>query len=607
MISGLKALASLIVLLMALGEGGPTLVAAANAYEVRVLGSAELELEAVGAGTNLNVRGQLVDDLGRGLAQRRVDLLVENERRATVNQARVYTDFQGRFSWSSDEVPGSYVVTASFAGSEHLPASRSSASVRLVAEPVVLEVQVPSFVYGEAEVFADFQASSAGQGVATFVSVYRAGEAVAAAQLDTYGRTRLDLQPFVELGDNAFEFVIEGTAYREAVRVAQNVRRGDQIEVVGRVERVFLRMRRGWEMRLQVDDERGGVPDLDVRWRVRREGEDPVEFEGKTDASGMARYFVESRAGAQGIYEVDARVLPPAGAELVWPGERWEVEEAPGEKALRLAAMVAVLLALVWVGRGVARRAGVMMRAWWGRLRAHRARARTPEDAMARDMASGLEELELEERSEAQDESLDPALTLVVELWDRWRDRGIEGATLSLTGADETTIAHARELGGGAYALSLSHSATSTLSAAASGFVDARATLERGRSGRLRLKMSPVPLKIRELYRWLVRRAHGEDLWGTLTPAQIARALARQQPVSAEVSLGWSEALEGWTRLRAEERPAELLRLLTAAVEETNFSGRDYDVALWHRVREIVLELDRLVAFERGALPPGAP
>ncbi|TXD31967.1 hypothetical protein FRC96_19700, partial [Lujinxingia vulgaris] len=358
---------------MTLTEGGITRVPAAAAYEVRVLGSAELELEAVGAGTNLNVRGLLVDDLGRGLAQRRIDLLVENERRATINQARVYTDFQGRFSWSSDEIPGSYVVTASFAGSEHLPASQASASVRLVAEPVALEVQVPSFVHGEAEVPARFQASSAGQGVATFVSVYRAGEAVAAAQLDTYGRTRLDLQPFVEQGDNAFEFVIEGTAYREAVRATHNVRRGDQVRVIGQVDRVFLRLRRGWEVRLQVDDERGGVPDLEVRWTVRREGDEPVEVEGTTDASGMATHFIESPPGADGVYEVDARVVPPAGEPLVWPGERWEVEEAPAERALRLAAMVAVCLALLWVGRGVARRAGVVVRAWWERVRARRA------------------------------------------------------------------------------------------------------------------------------------------------------------------------------------------------------------------------------------------
>lgn len=592
------------VLLMTLTEGGITRVPAAAAYEVRVLGSAELELEAVGAGTNLNVRGLLVDDLGRGLAQRRIDLLVENERRATINQARVYTDFQGHFSWSSDEIPGSYVVTASFAGSEHLPASQASASVRLVAEPVALEVQVPSFVHGEAEVPARFQASSAGQGVATFVSVYRAGEAVAAAQLDTYGRTRLDLQPFVEQGDNAFEFVIEGTAYREAVRATHNVRRGDQVRVIGQVERVFLRLRRGWEVRLQVDDERGGVPDLEVRWTVRREGDEPVEVEGTTDASGMATHFIESPPGAEGVYEVDARVVPPAGEPLVWPGERWEVEEAPAERALRLAAMVAVCLALLWVGRGVARRAGVVVRAWWERVRASRARARAADDEMARDVARGLEEIELEVRSEDNGEGEAGSSTLVVEVWDRWRDRGIEGATLILTDTDGTTTP-ARELGGGAYALALTRNTPATLSATAAGFVEARAALERGRGGRLRLKMSPVPLKIRELYRWLVQRAHGEDLWGSLTPAQIANALSRHEASPADHVLDWYDALERWTQLRAEDRPAELLRLLTAAVEETNFSGHDYDVAIWHRVREIVLELDRLVASERGALHQG--
>ncbi|TXD37817.1 hypothetical protein FRC98_09045 [Lujinxingia vulgaris] len=602
----LKALASLIFCLIALGEGGLNFLPAAAAYEVRVLGSAELELEAVGAGTNLNVRGLLVDDLGRGLAQRRVDLLVENEQRATINQARVYTDFQGRFSWSSDEVPGSYVVTASFAGSEHLPASQASASVRLVAEPVALEVQVPSFVHGEAEVPARFQASSAGQGVSTFVSVYRAGEPVAAAQLDTYGRTTLDLQPFVEQGDNAFEFVIEGTAYREAVRVSQNVRRGDRVEVSGQVERVFLRMRRGWEVRLQVEDERGGVPDLDVIWRVSREGEEPVKVEGRTDAGGGASTFVESPPGAQGVYAVEARVEPPAGVALVWSGERWEVKEAPQEKALRMAAMVAVVLALLWVGRGVARRALVVVRAWWGRVLARRSRARATEDAMARDVARGHEELEFEEVREAPDESAEVASTLVVELWDRWRDRAIAGATLRVEGADGT-IEDARELGEGAYALSVSGAVGLTLRATAPGFVEARATLERARSGRLRLKMSPVPLKIRELYRWLVQRAHGEDLWGSLTPAQIAQALAHQDASTTDTALDWYARLERWTQLRAEDRPAELLRLLTAAVEETNFSGHDYDVALWHRVREIVMELDRLVATEPGALQKEGP
>ena len=118
--------------------------------------------------------------------------------------------------------------------------------------------------------------------------------------------------------------------------------------------------------------------------------------------------------------------------------------------------------------------------------------------------------------------------------------------------------------------------------------------------------MTPVPLKIREIYRWLVERAHGEDLWGSLTPAQIAATLARHLTPAPSAGDDWREQIERWTHLQAEERPGALLELLTAAVEETNFSGRDYDVELWHQVRAIVMELDRLGAADgtssKGAL-----
>ncbi|RAL23749.1 hypothetical protein DL240_06225 [Lujinxingia litoralis] len=567
-------------------------VSPAAAFEVRVRGHASLELEATGAGTTLGVRGRLVDDVGAGLVQRRVDLVVRDERLIEVERARVYTDFNGGFSWSTERAPGVYSVEAGHAGSEHLSVASARASARLVPEEVELRVQAPAFVLGGAPAPVELQASSGGIGVATYVSVYRAREAVAAVELDAYGRGTIELAPFLKQGDNRFDFVVEPSPYRDEVHQSRSVRRGDSVAVTGQVEQVFLRLQRGVEIGIEVSDERGGVPDLRVVWEVRHDGEVVRELEGMTDAAGRARGFVEVAGADEGRWEVSAEVFPDAGAPLSWPGERWDVKPAPWERPVRGLAVLAAVLALLWFGRGAllsfVRRARQIITGF----RAREA-SRGGEEGFRAELDRGHEQVCLDRLPEVSDALASEERRVVVELWDRWRERPVAEGVVRVEGPEgvEESVRGGPQ---GRCSVSRPSVGQVTLMAQAPGFVLASARLDASSPARVRLSMTPVPLKIRELYRWLIQRAHGDDLWGTLTPAQIAGALSRHMGPQHAAGQGWQQELERWRELAPQERPNALLRVLTAAVEETNFSGHHYDVEVWHRVREVVLELDRL-------------
>lgn len=580
------------------------------ALEVQIHGESSLEIYAEPAGTVFRLAGILRDDVGAGLPVQDISVEVRRAGRIVVEET-VLTDYGGNFAFVAELEPGSYHVQAAYGGSSHISASRESLAFTLEVEPVELIVEAPNWVYGEdpsAEIM--IRATVEDRGLPTFVVISLQGEPLDTVDLDFDGTARFDIGRHLAVGHNAVDVRIEESSHRQAAARQVVIRYVASIDLTGQAEEVFRRLRRGIEVSVVVRDEIGGIEGVNVEFRLDpvdegishdSNGETPAARlpllrEVKTDHRGDgAAFFSFDEMGAQ-PWEVSARVFPPHSEPLVWSGG--ELSHTPSSWAalVQMLALIALLVGGLWLSRGSLHSLWSALRASLGRRGGGEKEVHEAEEAVF----APVESLELMTVADLAGDDDEGTSTIMIQVWDEWKSRPLAGARLILSGpgqdgerleliSTENGVVAVPQLSDGQW----------TIEVEASGFVPGRTQVEMPTlRDRFRLVLTPVPLKIRRMYRWMVKQADGEDPWGRLTPREIEEALLTSQAGvesdSSEArvkSSDWREFLKGWEELDDQGRIDQLLRAITEVVEETNFSGRNFEKSVWEISRALMKEL----------------
>ena len=558
--------------------------------EVSVQGASDLDVDVRTAGTSLQVEGRLTDDIGDPLPEQRIDISVRDA--ATSFDEDLYTDFYGRFSMATELSPGSYDVEIDFAGASHLSGTRRSETIDVETAPVRVGLETPGWVHGaDEEVPIEVAARSDGEGLATFVWLEVDGESIASFELGADGRGRFDAGPFLEVGDNELIVGVPETDYRERAAATARIRRVDEPTVDGEVERVFRRTERGHRVGLTVEDDQGPVAGAtaDVRLTEATGDEERrlVERIATGDDGRGTAMFADDDID-DGTWSVTAAVQPDVGEPILWRGGEIEYYPPLWLRLLRLAGMVILAAGGLWLGR----HALVTLRTIVVRI-FERREDDDSESVGDKPVLEAVEEVDLEVVESGDVAELTGPQTVVLRLRDEWRDEAVDEAVVEVEGPDGTTEEF-DVTDGDDLVLCDRRTGPSTIEVRAPGFVPAFATLEVPIDARLvRLEMTPVPIKIRRAYRWMLERTQGEDVWGRLTPREVERAMRRIEPVDDSVELrDWRDVLEReWSASDEEERIDLLVRTVTAVVEETNFSGRDFEVEVWESTRRVMSAL----------------
>ena len=318
----------------------------------------------------------------------------------------------------------------------------------------------------------------------------------------------------------------------------------------------------------------------------------------RTDQSGKFRVSFDGDELRDGLWRAHMVVVPDAGPEVAVPTEPLELDRTSSRILLDMLGIVGLLGLVALFGQRL-----------WQVLYAHfkerRRRAKTREQA-ARAFADDetivpvhmSQEVDLGEPS-ASDRSVWGVV------WDRWRDEPMQHAELTvvdLAGDEvvETSQTDASAGQEGRFSVGPLEAGQYRLEVRADGFMPGRLDFETPHSGRLgnvRLDLVAVPLKIRRLYQSLVEALQGDDLWGRLSPREIEDVLLEaadraQESVPGMAGARFVERLR--RRLDAGDQPLgghELVAMMTALVEETYFSGRQFDESVWHVARDIALQL----------------
>ncbi len=580
-----------------------SLVAAeAHGLEIRVQGESGIELEVQEAGTVLHISGSLRDDLGTGLPVENIELLVRNYREDLLSET-LRVDYQGRFSRTVEFAPGVYEVEARYRGGSHVSPSVAQTTVILEALPTELSITGPSWVLGsEPRGRLRIQATAGGRGLATFVTLSVNGEFVASVDLDAEGRSDFEIGSHLEIGENEVLAVVEGSDFREPQSSRFSIRRVESLNVRGEAEQVFRRLERGVEIEIFIGDQNGGVENGDVEMRLDRvdapdQGEQEVLITtGHTDARGRAVGFFTFEQMGSDPWQASARVLPPEGEDILWQGSVIEVKDSVLGAIVRGLAMLAIIGGALWLGRR-----GVL--SLWAALFVivGRAREQKVERQKVDEIFAAVESVQLKvmARPTESDERNNGGVTL--QIWDEWREFPVEGAVVTIQAEqEEAKLAELISEGNGTIRLPRLDDGGFEFYVEAPGFVPAKTRIQMPSSRQyLRLIITPVPLKIRRFYRWMLEKADGRDHWGQLTPREIEEVLLQLETSESERELRsgdsqpWQKALQNWESLDEDERVEVLLEVITSLVEETNFSGRDYDHSLWETSREAMEELAR--------------
>lgn len=597
-----------------LHSGGLTLVCVAalflwsadvaGALELSVRGESQIELETSPAGTTLLIRGQLRDDLGDSLAGRSVETRVRRAGEVVFDE-RGYADYHGRFSTAVELAPGQYEVEVEYAGARHVVGTSATEAVEVEEAPTEVRLGLPNWVHGaQSEVLAEIEATAGGQGLASFVSLSVNASPVASIDLDEAGRASIDLAPYLSRGVNQVDVVVPASEYREAASASGTVRRVDELEIAGESERVFRRLVRGVSVALALRDEEGPIPGAEVDFLLRREdGGDELLMASNTGVGGRAEIVFPDDQLGEYNWDVSARVTPPAGEPVDWQGDTVRSDPSPFMAIVRLLGLLVLAGCLLWLGRR-----GLL--ALWARFDAWRQGRNDEEDEKTRAEFPVLEEAERVELSPVPGEErvkLPQVRDVHIQLWDEWRDQPVDAAELTVIGDDgerrevvaEEGTARLESLSDGLWKISV----------VAPGFVDTTAELQiPSHTNWLRMTMTAVPLKIRRAYRWMLRRTRGDDPWGALTPRQIRAVLidaVAGDDGEASAPSGeeprWKKPLEQWEEGPEAQRVDLLLEMITAVIEETNFSGRHYETRDWEATREILNALVESLEADREA------
>lgn len=573
------------IVLLAMGGGSSTVAA----LELSVRGEAQLDVEVQPAATTVKVAGRLYDDIGESLVQRRVDVSLRSGDQVVFEQ-RIHTDFNGQFNTLTEVAPGDYTVEVSYPGEQHMESVEATETVTVDAKAVELDVGAPRWIHGrDGAVPVDIRATADGRGLPGFASVAVDEGARASVELDWQGAGRFDVGPHLEDGFNTVDVEIPSTEHRHAQATSIPIRRVVDPTVEGRVDRVFRRARRGVRVELEIADAHGPLRGATTDLSLRRTGPDQGTGEANpellrrsevTDDGGRVSVFFADGELRDGTWLISATISAPVGPSIEWEGESVKQRESRLVNLARMMALLAALAAFFWLGRSWITSAIAVLADRFG--------------------GSSKEEPAAEVFAAVEKTSLDSMSTVAVEhggeasrlqLWDSWRDRPVEKGRLEVYGADGEVLEKFDGVDG-AVELSANPEEIAALEASAFGFVPARVEFSGGPpAGAMRLSMTPVPLKIRAAYRWMVERARGEDPWGELTPRQIEDALREldDNGEDNESRVGrldsWRELLARWDEADSERRGRLLVGVITELVEETNYSGRDYDVDVWESAR----------------------
>lgn len=580
----------------------------AQAFEISVRGEARLETDVRAAGTTVGAGGRLVDDLGEPVPRQSVDVAVyRGERQIDVEAAE--TDYFGRFSTVFELEPGDYDVQFDYGGASHVSGVHTAESLEVEEAPAELTVDTPAWVQGASpEVGAEIRASADGVGIPTFVTVAVDDRPAASVDLDREGRAELDVGPYLEAGDNEVAVVLEETEYREAVTASTAIRQSVEPRLEGRLERVFERTDRGRALEVDLRDEQGPLAGVDVEFQLIPVGEQTERKEGyraidETGQQGEAAAMFADDELAEGRFEPRAIVEPAAGDAVEWRGEPFEQTEPGWPPIVRTVALVVLGAGLVWVGRRrlVAARNWIAGRLW------NRTDDRESEPDRDRRVLEEVQQLEVRHIDTSVAEESDESTSLVVQVWDEWRDEPVESATIELEDRDGREDGYWQTNRDGLVELPATGE-TVKLGVEAPGFVPVRGSIRVGDvEGPVRVEMTPVPLQIRRAYRWMVEQTRGDDPWGRLTPRQIEEALRELEDIDGDRDVGgeveardWREVLEFRDGLDEDQRAERLVETVTAIVEETNFSGRHFEVSIWEQTRRLLEQLARQLEVDGG-------
>ena len=564
-----------------------------EALEVSVLSRAELTMEARGAGTTLTVHGSLRDDSGAGVPAQRVYFVAYSGRDRVV-EVNLTTGYHGEFTFFEELAPGNYQVELFFPGGSYLSEAHQREEITLERAPPRLRVEGPSWVLGTREpVSVQIQATSGGRGLPGFITAIQGDRPISTIPLDSRGRAEFDVRPYLRNGVNTLRFRLEGSSYREPVLRTLEIRNTPELRTRVEVEPLYLRFERGFEVEVFLSDEFGALEEGLIRlYLTQEEGEESREIrkEERSDYRGRGRFFVSFDELEGERWQIRVEVRPDVGKAQIWEGESMQEEVPVINLVVRWLAILGLVCALLWLFRRVMLALFEKVIVSWKSLREE-----SPEEQKAqfeRELFTPLERASVK----ALQPGGETIGVLRLQIWDTFRNRPLAGARVLL---DETTELECDEKGS-----VVIPRGTTEIRAQAHGFLPVEASIKDHTTGMVRLEITAVPLKIRHLYRHLIRSLERDDPWGRLTPRQIKQVLApltlQVQHESLRSSPDWERVLQDWESLSESERPAALLAAVTALVEETNFSERTFDLETFEASKLVIQELLTLLSWQRG-------
>ncbi|MFB6265033.1 MAG: carboxypeptidase-like regulatory domain-containing protein [Bradymonadaceae bacterium] len=586
------------------------------ALDLRVRGKTELTLSARPAGTYLQVRGRLHDELGAPLSTRSVEVTVDPVSSAAVDPTTesALTDREGRFTASFPGLePGQYAVRARFSATSHLEGASKRVETTVRREPIELSTRAPQLVVGKASrVPVRVRATAGGTPRPAEVAISVGGERRARLQLGGHGRGRLDVSEWLEPGDNPVVVRVTdetpGAEGAEPSRTSIGLAR--RLEVSGSARVVWDRLRRGVEVRGRLEGTEGPVASAPVELqlvRSRSRGPDVGSNASgvarsrtrrtRTEGDGVFRAFFELGSLSDGRWRARARVMPPVG-----PASTHEVGSVRLDRSVQRYG--ADLAAVVGLG-------GLVLFLGWGawRLARRRWRDRRGSPADEPDLERAFdEEAEIAvARTGSVDEAPGDSVAGVV--WDPLRGEPVEGARVECRRSDgEDRQRDAQTTGeDGRFAFEELAEGTWELTADAPTYAPGRLRVELPHDGGLadaRFELVPVPLKIRRMYESLARAAEGGVRWGEVSPRDIEALLHRAAGTEA---VDGDRATTFARRIRqlidGRNEPAstrEYVEALRDIVEETWFSDRRHGRETWRLARRIAEQLRAEIADEAG-------
>lgn len=614
---------------------------AAESLEINIRAYSELQVSVSAAGTMVRVRGTLRDRQGNGLAQRPITLNFRNLD-STPNRApldtepdastQVFTERGGIFRVHQELMPGRWGVEVAFEETPNLSGERFSTTVDVRELPVALSLHVPSFVVAPSGALSvRVQATVDGVGLPEDAEVLLDDRLVGAVELDQFGRGTVSLEAPIAAGMHEVRARLSNPRYagtepaRERLRVSQNV------EVQAEIVEVLERLRRGVTVRGRVRDQLGDLQAVRVAvelFQKRSPGDlirdadrfnkdaQPPRMTVTTDASGEFAAFFPSSELTDGLWSARVEVLPEAGASS--PAVEVDAIRLDRKASRWVLNLLAVLGLLGGVGLLIQRFWQVISTYWGERKRRRASRSRA---ARARDEVEYLEVAALDKARPGEPAAQPSRSVLAGVVWDVWKQRPVKQAELLIFRAGDPTPLRTHRIEPaapgqpaqlpGAFRIDDLPNGRYELTLSAPGFTPSQLDFRLPHDGRLaniRLPMIAIPLKIRRLYQSLGESLKGQDLWGTLSLGEIDDALQAVLRESAQ------EAHDAWDHADSSARAAfvsalkrqlrrgdtlpesapdsrltgeQLMALMTAVVEETYFSGRVFDNAVWQLARRL--------------------